>query len=86
MAESESSIQYAEIEVSCGCGNSFKTRSTLGKNLKIEVCSKCHPFYTNQQRVIVSNSSMLQFQKRYGVNLGNSQPNAQNTASQEEKQ
>ena len=39
---------YAEVEVTCSCGNKFTTRSTLGKPLHVEVCSACHPFYTGK--------------------------------------
>jgi large subunit ribosomal protein L31 len=38
---------YVEIEATCSCGNVIKTRSTLGKNLSLDVCSECHPFYTS---------------------------------------
>ncbi|MBX6392517.1 MAG: 50S ribosomal protein L31, partial [Burkholderiales bacterium] len=38
--------EYTEIQVTCSCGNSFTTRSTLGRPLHVEVCSACHPFYT----------------------------------------
>jgi large subunit ribosomal protein L31 len=37
---------YKEIKVICSCGNTFTTRSTLGRDLHVEVCSDCHPFYT----------------------------------------
>ena len=37
---------YNEIEVTCACGNKFKTGSTLNQELHIEICSECHPFYT----------------------------------------
>ena len=43
---------YKEITVNCSCGNSFKTRSTLGHDLQIEVCSNCHPFYTGKQKIV----------------------------------
>ena len=39
---------YAEIKVVCSCGNEFTTRSTLGQDLHVEVCSSCHPFYHGQ--------------------------------------
>ena len=42
--------EYGEIKVACGCGNEFTTRSTLGKDLQVEVCSACHPFYTGEQK------------------------------------
>ncbi|MFZ9653639.1 MAG: 50S ribosomal protein L31, partial [Steroidobacteraceae bacterium] len=43
---------YTEINVTCSCGNVFKTRSTLGQDLSIEVCSSCHPFYTGKQKIL----------------------------------
>ena len=45
---------YTEINVTCSCGNEFQTRSTLGEDLLIEVCSVCHPFYTGEQKIIDS--------------------------------
>jgi len=42
--------KYEEINVSCSCGNKFVTRSTICKDLHLDVCSACHPFYTGQQR------------------------------------
>ena len=39
---------YREITVTCTCGNTFKTSSTLGQDLQVEVCSNCHPFYTGK--------------------------------------
>jgi large subunit ribosomal protein L31 len=44
--------KYTEIDVACSCGNKFKTRSTVGKPLHVEVCSVCHPFYTGKQKVM----------------------------------
>ena len=41
--------KYAETQVTCSCGNTFETRSTVGKPIHIEVCSSCHPFYTGKQ-------------------------------------
>jgi large subunit ribosomal protein L31 len=43
---------YKEITVSCTCGNTFKTSSTLGHDLQVEVCSNCHPFYTGKQKIV----------------------------------
>ena len=40
---------YPEVNVTCSCGNTFKTQSTIAKDLSIEVCSQCHPFYTGKQ-------------------------------------
>ena len=44
--------EYKEITVTCTCGNTFKTSSTLGHDLQIEVCSNCHPFYTGKQKIV----------------------------------
>ena len=43
---------YKEISVSCTCGNAFKTKSTLGHDLQVEVCANCHPFYTGKQKIV----------------------------------
>ena len=60
---------YAEISVTCSCGESFKTRSSLAehqKDLHLDVCSKCHPFFTGQQRAAQARGRIEQFNKRYG--------------------
>ncbi len=56
---------YPEIAVSCVCGNSFKTRSTFGKDLQIEICSECHPFFTGKQKLIDTAGRVDRFNKRY---------------------
>ena len=43
---------YSDIKVTCSCGNEFSTRSTLGRDLHVEVCSSCHPFYTGKQKTL----------------------------------
>ena len=58
---------YAEIEVTCSCGNKFKTRSTSVKPLHIEVCSACHPFYTGKQKVMDTAGRIDKFRQRYGT-------------------
>ncbi|HEY3488316.1 MAG TPA: 50S ribosomal protein L31 [Gammaproteobacteria bacterium] len=58
--------EYTEINVICSCGNSFKTRSTASKDLHVEVCSNCHPFYTGQQKIVDSAGQVDKFRKRYG--------------------
>ena len=57
---------YQEITVTCSCGNTFKTRSTLKDDLQIEVCSKCHPFYTGQQKILDTGGRVDKFRKKYG--------------------
>ena len=56
--------EYHEVEVSCACGNTFKTRSTKA-DLKVEICSACHPFFTGKQKLIDSAGRVERFQKRY---------------------
>ncbi|MDM8561314.1 50S ribosomal protein L31 [Candidatus Parabeggiatoa sp. HSG14] len=57
---------YQEINVTCSCGNTFVTRSTVKKDLQIEVCSACHPFYTGQQKIIDTAGRVDKFRRRYG--------------------
>ncbi len=57
---------YCDIKVTCSCGNSFETRSTLCKDLHVEVCSACHPFYTGQQKIVDTAGRVDKFRKRYG--------------------
>ena len=57
---------YKQITVTCSCGNVFQTRSTLGQDLQIEVCSNCHPFYTGKQKILDSGGRVARFEKRYG--------------------
>jgi len=56
--------KYEEITVSCSCGNTFKTRST-GKDLNLEICSECHPFYTGQQRLVDTGGRIEKFKKKF---------------------
>ncbi len=57
--------EYNEIKVNCSCGNEFITSSTLGKDLHIEVCSACHPFYTGKQKMMDTAGRVDKFRKRY---------------------
>ncbi|GJQ24608.1 MAG: 50S ribosomal protein L31 [Planctomycetia bacterium] len=54
---------YMETVVTCGCGESFKTRSTKPK-ITVEICSKCHPFYTGKLRFVDSAGQIEKFKKR----------------------
>ena len=55
---------YEEINDTCACGNNFKTRST-GKDLHIEICSECHPFFTGKQKLVDTAGRVDRFNKRY---------------------
>jgi large subunit ribosomal protein L31 len=56
--------EYTEVVVTCACGESFKTRSTT-RDLRLEICSKCHPFFTGKQKLVDSAGRVERFQKRY---------------------
>jgi len=58
--------QYNQITVTCSCGNTFETGSTNGKDLSVEVCSACHPFYTGKQKVMDTAGQVDKFRRRYG--------------------
>ena len=58
---------YTEINVVCSCGNTFKTGSTLGQDLNIEVCSACHPFYTGKQKMVDTAGRVDKFRKKYAA-------------------
>lgn len=58
--------EYTEINVTCSCGNTFKTRSTVCKDLSVEVCAACHPFYTGQQKMMDTAGQVDKFRRRYG--------------------
>jgi large subunit ribosomal protein L31 len=57
---------YVETTVTCACGEQFTTGSTK-KNLKVEVCSKCHPFYTGKQRTVFTTGRVERFKTKYGL-------------------
>lgn len=57
---------YQDVNVTCSCGNSFQTRSTACKDLSIEVCSQCHPFYTGKQKMLDTGGRVDRFRKKYG--------------------
>ena len=58
---------YSAVQVTCSsCNNSFETGSTEGKDISIEVCSECHPFYTGKQKIVDSAGRVGKFQARYG--------------------
>jgi len=58
--------EYVVATVTCGCGNTFVTRSTRSE-IHVEICSKCHPFYTGKQRLVDSAGQVEKFRRRYGL-------------------
>jgi len=57
--------KYELVEVHCACGNNFTTRSTK-KEIRLEICSACHPLFTGKQKLIDSAGMVERFQRRYG--------------------
>lgn len=57
--------KYEEVEVTCSCGNTFKTKSTKCQEIKVELCSECHPYFTGKQKIIDTAGRVDRFNKRY---------------------
>jgi large subunit ribosomal protein L31 len=58
---------YVPTTVTCTCGNTFETRSTVvGGKISSDVCSQCHPFYTGKQKILDTGGRIARFQARYG--------------------
>lgn len=57
---------YKECEVKCACGNTFKTKSTK-EEIRLEVCSECHPFFTGTQKFVSRGGRIEKFKKKYGM-------------------
>ncbi len=58
--------KYEESTVTCACGEVFKTRSTKPQ-IHVEICSKCHPFYTGKQKLVDTGGRVDRFKKRFGL-------------------
>lgn len=58
--------KYQQVTVTCNCGNEFVTGSTKDK-IHVEICSKCHSFYTGQQKAAAARGRIDKFNKKYGV-------------------
>lgn len=56
--------EYVECTVRCACGETFVTRSTKGSELRVDICSKCHPFYTGKQKFIDVGGRVDRFRQR----------------------
>lgn len=59
--------EYKEITATCSCGNVIKTHSTVGRDLSLDVCSECHPFYTGKQRDVATGGRVDRFNKRFNM-------------------
>jgi len=59
---------YHQITVTCACGETFTTGSTLKENaIKVDICNKCHPFYTGKHKVVDASGRVDKFKKRYNI-------------------
>ncbi len=61
--------EYVECQVTCVCGNNFKTRSTRPE-IKVEICSSCHPFYTGKQKIVDTAGRVERFMRKYKMAEG----------------
>ena len=63
--------EYHETQVSCTCGASFTTRSTMtGATIRADICSECHPFYTGKQKILDTGGRVARFEARFGKSAG----------------
>jgi large subunit ribosomal protein L31 len=58
--------EYKDTTITCACGNVIHTRSTK-ENIRVEICSKCHPFFTGKQKLVDTSGRVDMFKKRYGM-------------------
>ncbi len=56
---------YDAVKVTCACGNTFQTRSTHKGDIRVEICSNCHPFFTGRQKLIDTEGRVDKFQRKY---------------------
>lgn len=63
--KSDAHPQYTALKVTCACGNIIETKSTLGKELHVEICSACHPFYTGKQKIVDTAGRVRKFEAKY---------------------
>ncbi len=61
--------QYGDLTATCSCGNVIKTRSTMAKEIHLDVCSACHPFYTGKQKVADTGGRIDRFNKRFAAKI-----------------
>ncbi|MCS7241864.1 MAG: 50S ribosomal protein L31 [Candidatus Caldatribacterium sp.] len=60
--------EYGETRVICACGNTFVTKSTKFPEIRVEICAKCHPFFTGQQKLVDTTGRVEKFRSKYGDN------------------
>jgi len=73
--------KYEEVTVSCACGETYQTRSTKKGPIRLEICSKCHPFFTGKQKLVDSAGRVERFQRKYGKTNAKAREAATSTGS-----
>lgn len=59
--------KYTATQVTCACGNTFETRSTVDGDIRVEICSACHPFFTGKQKIMDTEGRVEKFLAKYGM-------------------
>ncbi len=72
---------YEEVSVICACGNKFQTRSTHKGDIRVEICSNCHPFFTGRQKLVDTEGRVDRFQKTMAKSKAIQAENAQRVAN-----
>lgn len=62
---------YHTVKVVCSCGNEFETGSVLDKDISVELCNECHPFYTGRQKFASADGRVEKFNKKFGLKSDN---------------
>ena len=57
--------EYQTVTVHCACGSEWETRSTLGEEIRLEICSSCHPFFTGKQKLVDTAGRVERFERKY---------------------
>jgi large subunit ribosomal protein L31 len=73
---------YEELNVTCACGNTFRTRSTHKGDIRVEICSSCHPFFTGRQKLVDTEGRVDRFQKKIQKSKDMQQEKADRTKKQ----
>ena len=77
--------EYETTTIRCACGNEVTTRATV-KDLRVDICSNCHPFYTGKQRLVDTAGMVERFRRRYNIDGGTSEGEEASTEQPEEPQ
>jgi large subunit ribosomal protein L31 len=78
--------KYDKVKVHCACGNEFETRSTMGTTeIKLEICSHCHPFFTGKQKLMDSAGRVEKFNKKFGRGTKATTTTAEETTTAKKK-